>query len=43
VGPFSVEDAVAPEAFSAERLLPEAEVLARLETAAVRTDPAEGA
>jgi tRNA pseudouridine55 synthase len=42
VGPFSVEDAVAPEAFSAERLLPEAEVLARLETAAVRTDPAEG-
>jgi tRNA pseudouridine55 synthase len=43
VGPFSVEDAVTPEAFTAERLLPEAEVLARLETAAVRTDPAEGA
>jgi tRNA pseudouridine55 synthase len=30
VGPFSVEDAVAPEAFTAERLLPEAEVLERV-------------
>ena len=33
VGPFSVDDAVAPEAFTAERLLPEAEVLARVEAA----------
>jgi len=31
VGPFSIVDAVAPEAFGAERLLPEAEVLARVE------------
>ena len=30
VGPFSVADAVAPAAFAAERLLPEAEVLARV-------------
>ncbi len=30
VGPFSVADAVAPEAFAVERLLPEAEVLQRL-------------
>jgi tRNA pseudouridine55 synthase len=30
VGPFSVEDAVAPEAFTPERLLPEAEVLERV-------------
>jgi tRNA pseudouridine55 synthase len=30
VGHFSVEDAVAPEAFTAERLLPEAEVLERV-------------
>lgn len=30
VGPFSVDDAVAPEAFTAERLLPEAEVLERV-------------
>ncbi len=30
VGPFRVEDAVAPEAFVAERLLPEAEVLERI-------------
>jgi tRNA pseudouridine55 synthase len=30
VGPFSVEDAVAPDAFTAERLLPEAEVLSRV-------------
>jgi tRNA pseudouridine55 synthase len=30
VGPFSVTDAVAPEAFAAERLLPEAEVLERV-------------
>lgn len=33
VGPFSVEDAVSPEAFSAERLVPEAAVLARVEAA----------
>jgi tRNA pseudouridine55 synthase len=33
VGPFSVADAVAPEAFTAERLLPEADVLARVEAA----------
>jgi tRNA pseudouridine55 synthase len=33
VGPFSVEDAVAPEAFTAERLLTEADVLARIEAA----------
>ena len=31
VGPFSVDDAVAPEAFSAERLLSETEVLERVE------------
>lgn len=31
VGPFSVGDAVAPEAFSADRLLPEADVLRRVE------------
>jgi tRNA pseudouridine55 synthase len=31
VGPFSVADAVAPETFTAERLLPEADVMARLE------------
>ena len=31
VGPFLVDDAVIPEAFTAERLLPEAEVLERLE------------
>ena len=30
VGPFSVADAVAPEAFAAERLLPEADVLERV-------------
>jgi tRNA pseudouridine55 synthase len=30
VGPFSVDDAVAPEAFTAERLLSEAEVLERI-------------
>jgi tRNA pseudouridine55 synthase len=30
VGPFSVTDAVAPEAFAPERLLPEAEVLERV-------------
>lgn len=30
VGPFSVEDAVTPEAFAVERLLPEAEVLERV-------------
>ena len=33
VGPFRVVDAVAPGAFTAERLLPEAEVLARVEAA----------
>jgi tRNA U55 pseudouridine synthase TruB len=31
VGPFSVADAVPPEAFIAERLLPDAEVLQRVE------------
>ena len=30
IGPFSVDDAVPPEAFAAERLLPEAEVLERV-------------
>jgi tRNA pseudouridine55 synthase len=33
VGPFSVVDAVAPEAFTAERLLPETAVLAQVEAA----------
>jgi tRNA pseudouridine55 synthase len=33
VGPFSVGDAVAPEAFTAERLLAEAEVLERVQAA----------
>jgi tRNA pseudouridine55 synthase len=33
VGPFSVGDAVSPEAFTAARLLPEAEVLERVEAA----------
>ena len=33
VGPFSVEDAVAPEAFAPEQLLPEAEVLEQVEAA----------
>jgi tRNA pseudouridine55 synthase len=33
VGPFSVADAVAPEAFTAERLLPDAKVLRRVEAA----------
>jgi tRNA pseudouridine55 synthase len=33
VGPFLVADAVAPEAFTTERLLPEAEVLQRVEAA----------
>jgi tRNA pseudouridine55 synthase len=33
VGPFSVADAVSPEAFTAERLLPEADVLAQVEAA----------
>jgi tRNA pseudouridine55 synthase len=32
VGPFSVDDAVAPEAFTAEWLLSDAQVLARVET-----------
>ncbi|MBV8256364.1 MAG: tRNA pseudouridine(55) synthase TruB [Actinobacteria bacterium] len=31
VGPFSVEDAVAPDAFTPERLMPEADVRARIE------------
>jgi len=30
VGPFSVDDAVLPDAFTADRLLPEAEVLKRV-------------
>jgi tRNA pseudouridine55 synthase len=33
VGPFLVDDAVAPEAFTAELLLPEADVLERVEAA----------
>jgi tRNA U55 pseudouridine synthase TruB len=33
VGPFPVGDAVAPEAFTAERLLSEAEVLERVQAA----------
>jgi tRNA pseudouridine55 synthase len=33
VGPFSVDDAVAPDAFTPERLLSEADVLARVEAA----------
>jgi tRNA pseudouridine55 synthase len=33
VGPFSVDDAVAPEAFTAARLLPEDEVLERVKAA----------
>ena len=33
VGPFVVDDAVAPEAFTAERLLPEAQILERVEAA----------
>jgi tRNA pseudouridine55 synthase len=33
VGPFSVEDAVAPDAFTTERLLTEAQVLAQVEAA----------
>jgi tRNA pseudouridine55 synthase len=33
VGPFSVDDAVVPQAFAAERLLAEADVLAQLEAA----------
>ena len=37
VGPFSVDDAVAPDAFTPERLLTEAQVLARVEAA--RTGP----
>jgi tRNA pseudouridine55 synthase len=39
VGPFSVEDAVAPEAFAAERLLTEAQVLARVEAAGTGLGP----
>ena len=37
IGPFSVADAVVPEAFTTERLLPGVEVVARLEAA--RTGP----
>ncbi len=33
VGPFSVNDAVAPQAFTPERLLPDADVLAQVEAA----------
>jgi tRNA pseudouridine55 synthase len=33
VGPFSVDDAVPPEAFTVQRLLPEADVLERVEAA----------
>jgi len=33
VGPFLVDDAVAPDGFTAERLLPEADVLAQVEAA----------
>jgi tRNA pseudouridine55 synthase len=33
VGPFPVDEAVTPEKFAAERLLPEAEVLARVQAA----------
>jgi tRNA pseudouridine55 synthase len=33
IGPFSVDDAVAPEAFAAEMLLPEVEVLERVQAA----------
>ena len=36
VGPFSVAEAVAPDLFTAERLLAEAEVLARVEVARAR-------
>ncbi len=36
VGPFSVAEAVAPDSFTAERLLSEAEVLARVEAARAR-------
>jgi tRNA pseudouridine55 synthase len=37
VGPFSVADAVTPESFTAERLLPESEVLERVEAAGAGT------
>jgi tRNA U55 pseudouridine synthase TruB len=33
VGPFSIDDAVAPDAFEPSLLLPEADVLARVEAA----------
>jgi tRNA pseudouridine55 synthase len=39
VGPFSVDDAVAPEAFTAERLLSEADVVARVEAARAGLSP----
>jgi tRNA pseudouridine55 synthase len=38
VGPFSVADAVTPDAFTSERLLSEADVLARVEAARAGTD-----
>ena len=38
VGPFSVTDAVTPDAFTAERLLPEADVLERVEAARAAQD-----
>ena len=37
VGPFSVAHAVSPDAFTAERLLPDAEVLERVEAARAPT------
>jgi tRNA pseudouridine55 synthase len=40
VGPFSVDDAVLPDAFEPSRLLPEADVLARVERP--RVEPAAG-
>jgi tRNA pseudouridine55 synthase len=39
VGPFSVEDAVAPESFVAERLLAEADVVGRVEAARAAACP----
>lgn len=38
IGPFAIEDAVAPEAFSADCLLPEAEVRERLGVAGDRSE-----
>jgi tRNA pseudouridine55 synthase len=39
VGPFSVEEAVAPEAFAADRLMPGATVLERVEAARAASAP----